>query len=592
QTLRAVVDWSWDLLDHHERTVLRRLSVFAGGCDLAAVEAVCADPPPDRDGGGTDALTALGGLVDKSLVVAAPGDGSAMRYRLLETVAEYAAARLDAAGERDAAERRHLVHYRELARATDPLLRCSEQLAGLRLFDREYENLRTALRRAVAARDEQETLCLVMYLGWYWQLKDLRTESHHWCAAARELGPDPFAPETGPAEPLFERFTDAPPPMGPELLAEARRGNELLRMVTLNRDFDLWTTPENLARLRQITRVYRSDLPQVCRFPGNMWFFAVLLTDDGTRLPDMLDTLVRSCREYGYEWELAAAVQFRSNVLSDRSPWSEEAFASADEARQIFTRLGDSWGAAEALAARAEARERRGDFALAVADYEDAMVYVERIGAPSQVAVLRARLGGALLELGGASAERGEAIVRDVVAAQGDRVHEATAVSRILLGMWLGRTGRRDEARELLSGLMELFGASRLLVFHGMVKGYLAWLDHQDGQHRAAYEAAVDAMRMAAEPLSTMIAPQFLATHLVTVAGTLAAVDPGRARDAARLLAAADARRSPGACLPAWEREARELIGAELRAALGDAEFTAAYEEGGGLSVEEATALV
>ncbi|QDY76488.1 BTAD domain-containing putative transcriptional regulator [Streptomyces qinzhouensis] len=590
QTLRAVVDWSWDLLDHHEHTVLRRLSVFAGGCDLVAVEAVCADPA-DRTGG-TDALTVLGTLVDKSLVVAAPGDGSAMRYRLLETVAEYAAERLDATGEREAVERRHLVHYRELARTTDPLLRRSEQLAALSLFDQEYENLRTALRRAVAARDEQEALCLVMSLGWYWQLKDLRTESHHWSSLARELGPDPFTDDTAPAGPVFERFTDAPPPMGPGLLAEARRSNELLRMVTLNRDFDMWTSPENMVRLRQITRVYRPGLPQVCRFPGNLWFFAVLLTDDGSRVPDMLDTLVRSCREYGYEWELAVAVQFRSNVLSDRSPWSEEAFAYADEAWRIFQRLGDVWGAAEALASRAEARERCGDFALAAEDYRAAVACVERIGAPGHQAVLRARLGGALLELGGESAEDGEAVLREVVAAQGDQVHEATAVSRILLGMWLGRTGRRDEARELLTGLLDLFGASKLLVFHGMVKGYLAWLDHRDGRHRVAFEAAVDAMRMAAEPLSTMIAPHFLATHLVTVAGTLAAVDPGRARDSARLLAVADGRRPSGACVPAWEREARELIGAELRAVLGEETFTAAYEEGGGLSIEEATALV
>ncbi len=186
QTLRAVVDWSWDLLDDAERTVLRRLSVFAGGCDLAAAEAVCSGPqdagPDDAGPGGPgarpahpgDVADSLGSLIDKSLVVAAPAPDGPMRYRLLETVGEYAAERLDEAGERAAVERRHLVHYREVARTTDPLLRGPEQRAAIDLFEREYENLRTAMRRAVAARDEQEALHVVLSLAWYWQMRDLR----------------------------------------------------------------------------------------------------------------------------------------------------------------------------------------------------------------------------------------------------------------------------------------------------------------------------------------------------------------------------------------------------------------------------------
>ncbi|WP_037665343.1 hypothetical protein, partial [Streptomyces bikiniensis] len=127
QTLRAVVDWSWDLLDGPERVVLRRLSVFTGGCDLGAAEAVCGD------GGAGDVLGVLGALVDKSLVVAAPG-GVGMRYRLLETVAEYARERLVEAGERAEVERRHLVYYRELARRTDPELRGPGQVAAIARF--------------------------------------------------------------------------------------------------------------------------------------------------------------------------------------------------------------------------------------------------------------------------------------------------------------------------------------------------------------------------------------------------------------------------------------------------------------------------
>ncbi|MBW5426133.1 AfsR family transcriptional regulator, partial [Streptomyces sp. BG9H] len=204
QTLRAVVDWSWDLLDAPERAVLRRLSVFAGGCDLAAAEAVCAgrdstyagrDSPYDVQDSPHDVADVLGSLVDKSLVVAAPSlaAGTGMRYRLLETVAEYAGERLDEAGDRPGAERAHLVHYREVARTTDPELRGSGQLAAVARLEAEYENLRTALRHAVAARDEQEALCLVLSLCWFWEIRGLRLEARNWARDVMALGPDPFA---------------------------------------------------------------------------------------------------------------------------------------------------------------------------------------------------------------------------------------------------------------------------------------------------------------------------------------------------------------------------------------------------------------
>ncbi|MGO4421868.1 hypothetical protein AB4Z54_24990, partial [Streptomyces sp. MCAF7] len=199
QTLRAVVDWSWDLLDGRERTVLRRLSVFAGGCDLAAAEAVCGDPGDAGDeverAGAVDPLDVtalLGSLVDKSLVVAAPDAAGGMRYRLLETVAEYAAQRLAESGEREAVERRHLTVYRELARTSDPLLRGPEQARWLERFEVEHDNVRAALRRAVELREEQEGLCLALSMSWFWQLRNHYGDARAWASAVAALGPDPF----------------------------------------------------------------------------------------------------------------------------------------------------------------------------------------------------------------------------------------------------------------------------------------------------------------------------------------------------------------------------------------------------------------
>ncbi|MBO0515559.1 AfsR/SARP family transcriptional regulator, partial [Streptomyces beijiangensis] len=390
QTLRAVVDWSWDLLDEGERSVLRRLSVFAGGCDLAAAEAVC----------GPESMDGLGSLVDKSLVVARPSAGGGMRYRLLETVGEYAAERLDESGERADAERQHLVYFRELARAEDLKLRGGGQREAIALLEREYENLRTALRRAVAARDEHEALCLIHALHGFWQMRGLRSEGKHWSTLIAELGPDPFAHPVVPAPAIYERCTDAPPPMTPELLVEARRGVRLIQLASSDQDTERWSSPamQNLAA--GIRAAYRPGLPQTCRPPANMWFFAVLLTGDANDLRGMIDTTVETCRELGYEWDLANALEMRANVLANRSEWAGDADQDAEESLEIFRTLGDEWGVAEALSARGEARERRGEYALAVEDFKTAVGYAESLGAKAQMAILRIRLAGGMAELG------------------------------------------------------------------------------------------------------------------------------------------------------------------------------------------------
>ncbi|MFJ8464767.1 BTAD domain-containing putative transcriptional regulator [Streptomyces swartbergensis] len=585
QTLRAVVDWSWDLLDEGERDVLRRLSVFAGGCDLPAAEAVC----------GPVALEALGSLVDRSLVVATPpgesGDGQ-MRYRLLETVAEYAAERLDESGQRADAERAHLTYYRELARTTDPLLRGPDQLAAIRRLEREYENLRTALRHAVALRDEQEALCLTLSLVWYWQMRDLRVEARNWCREVMALGPDPFTEPVRSAAPVWQRCTDAPPPMAGEVLWEARRGVHLAHLACMDTELDAWQNPRSQQKLRTISRTYEPGLPQNCRLPGLLWFFAVMLTGDMDRLRVIMDASIRTCRETpGFDWELASGLQMRANFLANRTDWAGDAARDADESLEIYRRLGDAWGTAEALSARAEARERKGAYALAAADYEAAIGHAERVGARAQAAVLAARLGSALLEAG--EDERGERLLREVIAEREDSHSEAMPAARLFLAGWLGMTGRVPEAREQLRRLRQDFRIAHFIVFDAFILGAEAWLDAVEGRHEACLELIRRALERAADPLSVAITPHIRAVYLIFGAGSLAAVDGGkRARDAARFLGAADALLPSGHVAARQEREAREQAERRARAVLGDAAYESAYAEGGGLSPEEATALL
>ncbi|MFF4950214.1 ATP-binding protein [Streptomyces chattanoogensis] len=589
QTLRAVVDWSWELTDEPERGVLRRLSVFAGGCDLAAAEEVCAGEGVD----GRDVAALLGSLIDKSLVVAAPAPDGAMRYRLLETVGEYAGERLDEAGERARTERRHLVAYRELARTTDPLLRGPGQRTAMDRLELEHDNLRTALRRAVAARDEHEALCLVLSLHWFWLLRDHLSDARHWAGAAGALGPNPFTAPVAAAPDLFERPIDKPPPMDPEQLMEARRGARLVALSCLDSDIESLRRPDMQEELGAIIAAYRSGMPQTCRMPGVLWYYAVLITGRVEELAERVDAAVRACRDLGYEWELAYILQLRSKILNDLPGSLERALADADEALRIFVRLGDAWGAAEALSGRGESREKRGEYAPAAKDYRAAMVHAEDLGAHGQTLLLRGRLGGVLVEDG--QEEAGERLLREVIA-QGKEVsggRDAVPFARMTLAMHLAAQRRTAEARAELEAVRELFGSRAPEVFTGILEAALVSLDIDEGRGGDLLPRFRAALELMQDQLAQLIAPDLAVLQLLTGARVLMAVHGERGGpDAARLVGAHDALRSSSHMPPRLVREDRRRTGEAARALLGDAAYERAYAEGGGLSLEEATALI
>ena len=135
RTLRAVVDWSWELLTDAERMVLRRLAVFSGGASLDAAEQVCGGDSVERE----QVLELLTALTEKSLLLT-EGD-SAPRYRMLDTIKEYARDRLAEAGESDLARHAHLAYFTGLAETADPHLRRAEQLEWLATLEAEHDNI-------------------------------------------------------------------------------------------------------------------------------------------------------------------------------------------------------------------------------------------------------------------------------------------------------------------------------------------------------------------------------------------------------------------------------------------------------------------
>lgn len=177
RALCAVIDWSWELLSECERAVLRRLAVFSGGCDLAAVEVVCS-------GGGVrpeEVAGALAWLVDCSLVVSARSRDAVpqhreRRFHLLETIASYSGERLRESNEHAFVSHRHLEHYISLVCRAAPLLRSGEQRRALTLLDAESANIRTALDRALQEKDAESAWTLSESLTWYWLLRGRMAE--------------------------------------------------------------------------------------------------------------------------------------------------------------------------------------------------------------------------------------------------------------------------------------------------------------------------------------------------------------------------------------------------------------------------------
>ncbi len=174
QTLRAAIAWSHDLLDDGERRLLARLSVFVGGCELDSADAVCG--PARELGSGLDVLDGLTALADQSLVRAEEVDGET-RFRMLDTIREFAAERLTESGEREEIERRHSATFLALAETVTPRLTGDDQRRWLGRLERDHDNIRAVLDRAVAAGDGPTAIRLGFAMWRYWQKRGHLTEA-------------------------------------------------------------------------------------------------------------------------------------------------------------------------------------------------------------------------------------------------------------------------------------------------------------------------------------------------------------------------------------------------------------------------------
>jgi non-specific serine/threonine protein kinase len=175
RTLIDAIAWSYDLLNDTERTVFRALGAFAGETSLEAIEAVC-------EGIRVDVLTPVAGLVDKNLLLRV-GEGET-RFRMLETIREFAEERLELTGEADAVRRHHAAWFLDLAQRAQRFIWSEHQAAWLERLERAHDNVRVALKWCLSGGDEETGVLLAASMHRFWFARGYIREGRRWCQIA------------------------------------------------------------------------------------------------------------------------------------------------------------------------------------------------------------------------------------------------------------------------------------------------------------------------------------------------------------------------------------------------------------------------
>ncbi|WP_155372521.1 BTAD domain-containing putative transcriptional regulator [Catellatospora vulcania] len=526
RTLRAMVDWSWELLTDAERVVLRRLSVFSGGASLEAAERVCVgdDVAPE------DVLELLTALTEKSLLVAA-GD-SAPRYRMLGTIKEYAAQRLAEAAESDLARDAHLAYFTELAEKADPHLRRAEQLTWLATLDAEHDNITAAMRGALAAGQAQAPMRLAAGAGWYWWLSGHRAEGMELISAAAGL----------------------PGEVDDEIRATVY--GHAVTFASSGRAADEHQVAEWIHQAYRFAGRSRS---------GNPVLAVVVPLERMLAGPDAILPAWESMLDHEDPWVRALARLHlgKSRILLGHA--GQDADTDLRTALTEFQALGERFGISFALTVLADRIATRGEFAAASEYYEQAIAVVTEVGAVEDVIRMRSRQAQLYWLLGDAAA--GEAAMAEAER-HAERVTWPEALAELALAKaelarWRGDAG---QARRQLDAATAMLGdkADKLRALTHDLLGYLADdLDEARAHRTAAYQAATETGHV-----------PMIAQVLVGIADL--ALRRDQPEQAARLLAASDAVRGlADRSLPDTGRIERAA-----RSRLGDTRFAEAAAEG------------
>jgi predicted ATPase/DNA-binding SARP family transcriptional activator len=564
QTLRAVVDWSWELLSGPEQVLARRLAAFPGGATLTAAEQVCQDVTLPAQA----VLPALFGLVEKSFLTV--DENGEPRYRMLETIRAYCSERLTEADEEDQARQAFATYFLRLAETADPMLRGSQQHIWMRRLAAEHDNIHAALRWAIDRRDVALALRFGQALGWFWLLRGQRRESG---ALAKEILA--ISEAAGNAAVANRDF-------------DVVHARAVCALTSLNANWEITTVREPLL-----------DVESLAQDPGTgdeghggrplhplVVVGIVMLALYDKRDPDEALRQLAEHFESANPWTRSGARLMHAFSAMALGRLDEVARDCA-EALAGFEALGDRWGVALALVGQAELAALDGDHARAIAALERAVKlsgeltdWEDTAQMHASLAKSRSRLGdhrGALADLARAERAAGQ---------QCDSESDLwiTYVKAELAWLRGDLTESGQIAREL-DARMASKDTTMIGNFRAQAQNRSALVDIRSGKLADGRAGLASALRLAHDS-------QDLSALAVVVDGVAAAglwTDASRsgAERAAVLLGAAHSLRGAFDQSSLDAPEARDTA----RQALGEAGFEAAYQRGRDLGHEEAFAL-
>ncbi|CAM3120001.1 BTAD domain-containing putative transcriptional regulator [Stackebrandtia soli] len=527
RTLRAVIDWSHSLTTPMERVVLRRLAVHVDGCALDAAESCFIGDGVARE----DVLPTLTRLVDRSLAtVTHTPDGP--RFRLLESIAAYAAQRLDEANETAATRDRHARHYTSWAGATATGLRGPDQGRRLTALDAEAANVRAALDHRPAEAG------LVVELTWYWMLRGRFAE------AERRLG----------------EAVDADPVAAATLTAW-RWGVRRLRQgtsteVSAEDDMTPWTAPEH------------GDDARLLAFLA----FALLINVEYEASADAAERALAASTRKSDDWARATTLAIRAVHLFGVGRLADSR-ADATEALSEFERLGDAWGKLQALYPLAAVTEAEGDHVEAGRLHERGVALAEALGLWRDYIDRLCGVARAAL-LSGDTDRSLRLHERCRRLAEEHHYHNGEVSARIGTALTLRRIGDLDGAEAQLDRLLEWGRSCAFAPVTTLVLAELGFIAEVRGDGATALARQRDGYAEA----SRLGDPRAIALALEGLAG--AHHSTGDSLTAARLLGAAAATRETVAPLPRTERADVDRITAAVTDALGRRIFAAQHTIG------------
>jgi predicted ATPase len=380
QTMRNTIEWSYRLLDERGAMLFRRLAAFMGGADLEAVEAVCnADHAL-----GEDVLAELEGLVEENLVQAVAGIDTRPRFRMLETIREYALEGLEHSLERSAIQELHATYFLALATRAEPFLTGGGRGPWLILLEAELDNVRAVLERSLTGAVPFETgLRLMSRMLWFWYLRGRIVEGR---TRAEEM----LAAADG-AEPSSER--------GKLLMAAGAlawcQGEFVAARVLLE---------QSVAMLRELGD--RSDLA----FPLNMLAATLASQHEYSAARGVYQDCLAVARQVGDHWTEAFASSWLGDVyLLMGEP--ARARRLQEEALEIFGQLGDDWGRAMVLHGLAVVLGSMSDYGTARAMFAESAGLMR--AADDGYALARVLTGAAELETAEGDLARGTDLLEE-----------------------------------------------------------------------------------------------------------------------------------------------------------------------------------